>query len=266
LGLRVQAYLGMVSHTPAFATSPSDLSTLALLVFPVWRARAEALWTRAIHAQVVRPFERVVIGAMTVEEASVSLAKMSDVRLTPLGSIAVRNVHEAVAHIAGRMFVRAVLGTDVQLRDIEVYDTEKDVREEEERRTVVDAGRSMGGRSAELVGLLERICTGAFVRHEDIKLSDDLSIENEERGVRILLGAIVLYQGLFPSGLPGPSGIPVVLSPPPSPSRRNSGLRAALRIALDGEVFYNGGPELEEARDRVIDMLVDVDRASRRRV
>jgi hypothetical protein len=265
LGLLVQAYLGMVSHTPAFATSPSDLSTLALLVFPVWRARAEVLWTRATHAQVVRPFERVVIGAMTVEEASVSLAKMSDVRLTPLGSLAVCNVREAVAHIAGQMFVRAVLGADVQSRDIEVYDTEKDVREEEVRRAIVDAGRSMGGRSAELVSLLERICTGAFVRHEDIKLSD-LNIDNEERGVRILLGAIVLYRGLFPSGFPGSSGIPVVLSPPPSPSRRNSGLRAALRIALDGEVFYNGGPELEEARDRVIDMLVDVDRASRRRV
>ncbi|KAI0251933.1 hypothetical protein BJV78DRAFT_1154120 [Lactifluus subvellereus] len=265
-GLRAQAYWGMVSHTPTFATSPSDLSTLALLVFPVWRARAEALWTRAIHARVVRPFEHVVIGTMSVEEASISLAKMSDVRLTPLGSLAVRNVREAVAHIAGRTFVRAVLGPDAQPRDSEVYDTEKDVREEEERRAVVDAGRSMGGRSAELVGLLDRICTGVFVRHEETKLSDDFDIDNEERGVRILLGAIVLYRGLFPSGLPGPSGIPVVLSPPPSPSRRNAGLRAALRVALDGEVFYNGGSELEEARDRVIDMLVDVDRASRRRV
>jgi hypothetical protein len=265
-GLCAQAYWGMVSHTPAFATSPSDLSTLALLVFPVWRARAEALWTRGIHARVVRPFERAVIGAMTVEEASISLAKMSDVRLTPLGSLAVHNVREAVAHIAGRTFVRAVLGTDAQSNDGEVYDTEKGAREEEERRAVVDAGQSMGGRSAELVGLLERICTGMFVRHEEIKLPDDLDIDNEERGVGILLQAIVLYRGLFPSGLPGSSGIPVVLSPPPSPSRRNAGLRAALRVALDGEVFYNGGSELEEARDRVVDMLVDVDRASRRRV
>ena len=265
-GHRAQAYWGMVSHTPTFATSPSDSSTLALLVFPVWRARAEALWTRAIHARVVRPFERRVIGTMTVEEASISLAKMSDVRLTPLRSLAVRNLREDVAHIAGRTFVRAVLGLDAQSRNSEVYDTEKDVREEDARRAVIDAGRSMGGRSAELVGLLDRICTGVFVRYEETKLSDDFDIDNEERGVRILLGAIVLYRGLFPSGLPGLEGIPVVLSPPPSPSRRNAGLRAALRVALDGEVFYNGGLELEEARDRVIDMLVDTDRASRRRV
>ena len=257
----------MISHTPAFATSSNDLSTLALLVFPVWRARAEALWTRATHAQVVRPFDRVVIGAMTVEEASISLAKMSDIRLTPLGSLAVRNVREAVAHIAGRTFVRAVLGADSQSRDSDVYDTEKDVCEEEERRAVVEVGRSMGGRTAELVDLLERVCTGVFVRHEETtEPSDDDFVNHEGREVRILLGAIVLYRGLFPSGWPGSSSIPVVLSPPPSPSRRNAALRSALRVALDGEVFYKGGSELEEARDRVIDMLVDMDRASRRRV
>lgn len=263
-GLRAQAIWGMVSHTPAFSTSPGDLSTLALLVFPFWRARAAVLWTRAIHARVVRPFERVVLSAMTVEEASISLAKASNVQLSPLNSLAEFSVRKAVAHIAGRTFVRDVLGTDAQLGDSEVYDTEKDAREEEERRAVVDAGRSMGGRSAELVGLFECICTGIFVRYEDTQPSDD-SVD-EERGVRMLLGAIVLYRGLFPSGLPGPLGVPVVLSPPPSPSHRNAGLRAALRVALDGEVFYNDGLELEKARDRVIDVLVDVDRASRKRV
>ncbi|KAH9990958.1 hypothetical protein BJV74DRAFT_987748 [Russula compacta] len=265
-GLRAQAYWGMVSHTPAFATSPGDLSTLALLVFPIWRARAAALWTRAIHARVVRPFERAVIGAMSIEEASTSLARASDVRLSPLSSLAVRYVHKVVARLAGRTFVRAVLDADAQHSENEAYDTEKDAREEEERCAVVDAGRSMGGSSAELVSLLECICTGMFVRYKDTQPSDDSDVDDEERGVRMLLGAIVLYRGLFPSGLPGSSGVPVVLSPPPSPSHRNAGLRAALRVALDGEVFYNGGSELEDARDRVIDMLVDVDRASRRRV
>ena len=261
----------MVSHTPAFATSPEDLSTLALLIFPIWRARASALWTRAIHARVVRPFERAVLSTMTIDEASISLAKASNVRLSPLGSLAVCNVYRAVVHLAGRAFVRAVLDADAQLSDSEVYDAEKDTREdcrEEERRAVVNAGRSMGGFSAELVDLLERICTGMFVRYEDTQPSDDSDTDEEERDIRTLLGAIVLYRGLFPSGLGLTSsvGLPVVLSPPPSPSRRNTGLRAALRVALDGEVFYNGGPDLEEARDRVIDMLVDADRASRRRV
>jgi hypothetical protein len=252
----------MVSHTPAFTTSPGDLSTLALLVFPIWRARAVVLWTRAIHVRDVRPFERAVLSAMTVEEASISLAKASNVHLSPLGSLVEHNVRKAVAHLAGRTFVRAVLGADSQL-DSKVYDKQKEAHEE--WRAIVDAGRSMGGRSAELVDLLECICTGMFVRYEDTQTPED-SVDEEERSVRMLLGAIVLYRGLFPSGLPGSSGVPVVLSPPPSPSRRNAGLRTALRVALDGEVFYHGGPELEEARDRAIDMLVEVDRASRRRV
>ena len=266
LGLRVQAYWGMLSHTPVFATSPGDLSTLALLVLPIWRARAAALWTRAIHARVVRPFERAILSTMTIDEASISLAKESNVRLSPLGSLAMRKVRKVVVHLAGRTFVRAVLSADAQLGDSEIINAEKDALEEEERRAVVDAGRSLGGSSAELVDLLERVYMGMFVRYEDIQPSDDSDIDEEERGVRTLLGAIVLYRGLFPSGLPSSFGIPVVLSPPPSPSRRNTGLRAALRVALDGEVFYNGGSELEGARDRAIDMLVDADRASRRRV
>jgi len=202
---------------------------------------------------------------MSIDEASISLAKASNIRLSPLGSLAVCKVHKAVLHLAGRTLVRAVLGADAQVGESEVYEAEKDAREEEERRAVVDAGRSMGGSSAELVDLLERVCMGMFVRYEDTQRPDDSDID-EERDVRTLLGAIVLYRGLFPSGLPSSMGIPVVLSPPPSPSRRNTALRAALRIALDGEVFYNGGLELEEARDRVVDMLVDADRASRRRV
>ncbi|KAI0264701.1 hypothetical protein BC834DRAFT_251660 [Gloeopeniophorella convolvens] len=265
-GLRAQAYWGMVSRTSTFAPSPGDLATLALLVFPVWRSRAAALWARANRARVVRPFERAVIGAMTVEEACKSLAKTHNARLSPLGSLAVRNVRKAVAHVAGRTFVRAVLGADVRAGESEVYDAEKDAREEEERRAVVDAGRSMGGRSAELVGLLERICTGAFVRAEETALLDDAECDAEERGVRTLLGALVLHRALFPSGLQGGAGVSIMLSPPPSPSRRNAGLRAALRVALDGEVFYGGDGDLEEARDRVVDMLVEVDRASRRRV
>lgn len=256
----------MVSHTPTFAPSPGDLSTLALLVLPVWRARATALWTRANHARVVRPFERAVIGAMTVEEASTSLAKTCNDRLSPLNSLAVRNVRKAVVHVAAQTFVDAVLGPDVQSGNSEFFGAEKDTREEVERQAVVDAGRSLGGCSAELVDLLERICNGAFVRYEEIEHSNDSDTDDEERGVRMLLSAVVLYRQLFPSALPGSSGVSVVLSPPPSPSRRNAGLRAALRVALDSEVFYSGGSMLEEARDRVIDTLVDVNRASRRRV
>ncbi|KAI9441592.1 hypothetical protein H4582DRAFT_2096935 [Lactarius indigo] len=214
LGVCSQAYWGMVSHNPAFATSPGGLSTLALLVFSVWRTRATNLLMRANHVRLVRPFERPVIGAMTVEEASVNLAKTCNVRLSPLSSIAVRNVHKAVAHVAAWTFVDAVLGPDVQSGDTEVYGTE-DAHEEVERRAVIDAGRPLGGRS---VDLLERIYNGAFIRHE-IEHSDDSDTDDEEWGVRMLLSAIVLCRRPFPSALPGSSGVSIVLSPSPSPSR-----------------------------------------------
>jgi hypothetical protein len=66
--------------------------------------------------------------------------------------------------------VHAVLGADAQLGDNEVIDAEKDAREGEGRRAVVDAGRSMGGPSMELVDLLEPVCA----------LSDVMTSNTEE--------------------------------------------------------------------------------------
>ncbi|TFY50114.1 hypothetical protein EVG20_g11712 [Dentipellis fragilis] len=65
----------------------------------------------------------------------------------------------------------------------------------------------------------------------------------------------------------------LILSPPPSPSRRNARMHTALRVALDSEVFEAGagagteglGCRLEDARDRVVDMLVEADRVGRGR-
>ncbi|KAH9972318.1 hypothetical protein BGW80DRAFT_1459933 [Lactifluus volemus] len=74
-----------------------------------------------------------------------------------------RNVCEAIAHIAGQTFVCAVLGADSQSRDSDIYDTKKDVCEEEERCAVVEVGQSMGGRTVELVDLLKHVCTSVFV-------------------------------------------------------------------------------------------------------
>lgn len=56
-GNRVQAYLGAMSHMPAFSPQPSDLATLALLALPLSAARAESLWEKAAAARVVRPAE-----------------------------------------------------------------------------------------------------------------------------------------------------------------------------------------------------------------
>jgi hypothetical protein len=58
---------------------------------------------------------------------------------------------------AHQTFVPAVLGVDSQSRDSDMYDTKKDVCKEEDRYMVVEAGQSMGGRTVDLVDLLERV-------------------------------------------------------------------------------------------------------------
>ncbi|KAI0064902.1 hypothetical protein BV25DRAFT_1914055 [Artomyces pyxidatus] len=267
-GTRIQAYWGMLARTSAFNASPGDLATLALLVRPLWRSRAEGFWTRAARARVVRPFERAVVGGMSIDEAAHRVASLETREMNPLGALAVMTVREGVRRVAGRMFVRAVLsGRDADGEA--VYDAEKEAREEDERRDVVDAGRSMGGTCAELVGLLERVTAGIFVRHEDVFPSEDDDEDDQtEHDARMLLGALVVYRRLFPSSLSG-GAVPVILSPPPSPSPKTAGLRAVLRVALDSDVFNGEGEEangLEDAKDHVVDMLVAADWEGRRRV
>ncbi|KAH9972299.1 hypothetical protein BGW80DRAFT_382508 [Lactifluus volemus] len=75
-------------------------------------------------------------------------------RRWPLSAPLSRSSASARAH---QTFVPAVLGVDSQSRDSDMYDTKKDVCKEEDRYMVVEAGQSMGGRTADLVDLLERV-------------------------------------------------------------------------------------------------------------
>ena len=103
----------------------------------------------------------------------------------------------------------------------------------------------------------------------------------DEAEIRALLTATLIYRRIFPSTIPactlagGAGGAPAfVLSPPPSPSRRNAKLHMLLRTALGSPAFESGadgrledpelGGALEDARDRVVDMLVDFERGCRR--
>lgn len=99
----------------------------------------------------------------------------------------------------------------------------------------------------------------------------------------------MLYRRVFPSSIlncvsaSGAEPVSFILSPPPSPSRKNPELLYSLRMALGSPVFeYTSesaeaesesqndderlGLALEDARDRVIDMLVDGERAGRGRM
>ena len=176
------------------------------------------------------------------------------------------------------------------------------MKEEQERKETVEAGKSIGGRTAELAVLLDRIWDTGFCSQEDMLPTRprhshcdshgrnpdvDVDCEDEqdlasqdEAEIRALLTATLIYRRIFPSTIPAcaPSsagGAPAfILSPPPSPSRKNAQLHMALRTALGSPAFESGadgrledpelGAALEDARDRVVDMLVDFERACRR--
>lgn len=298
-----------------FATSTSDLTTLALIILPVSRGKASELWDRARNQEVLRPYERVVLSTMSVEDAADWLARWQRwhdterrhrcaacEKRTPLGILAAIITRERLRKHAAAMFVRTVVprGSRVEAdeaysRDAEdlvaEFDPEQEERDDEERRETIEAGKSIGGRTAELATLLERIWDTGFCAHEDITLdsrsarggrvAEDFGCEDghdlarsDESEIRTLLSATLIYRRIFPSSFPScATAVSVILSPPPSPSRKNLALHVSLRAALASSAFdfdaerlkdERLGGALEDARDRVNDMLTALERSVRR--
>ncbi|OCH84234.1 hypothetical protein OBBRIDRAFT_799259 [Obba rivulosa] len=322
---RLQTYWCMSWHISTFSASTTDLSTLALIIRPVSHNKAVALWEQARKREFLRAHEHLVLNSMSVDDAAAWLAKWQRwheterkgrcaacEKRTPLGVLAAILLRERLRRHAAALFVRTVVRNEVRaeagadeggaddalsVSDAYVYDAEKDFKEEQERRETVEAGRSIGGRTAELAVLLERIWDAGFCTHEDVlparahghahghgdadvgadcEDARDLA-STDEAEIRALLSATIIYRRIFPSTFPACAGAPAVsfvLSPPPSPSRRNAALHMALRTALGSPAFEfagSGRPEderlavaLEDARDRVVDMLVELERACRK--
>lgn len=356
---RLQTYVGMSWHISRFAVSTTDLATLALIILPVFPSRASVLWERACvrvkdGQGAAKVEEKMVLECMGVEEAAGWLERWrvwresadggkgrkrcaACERRTPLGVLGAILVRERLRKHAAALFVRTVVparsredwdeyGEDVAEGDAYVFDAEREWKDEQERKETVAAGRSIGGRTAELAILLERIWETGWCAQDDIIPLSTSSVshphshahtdadadaeenddDNEEQDctdsqedlastdeseIRTLLRATLVYRRLFPSTSSLPScnttAVPFVLSPPPSPSRKNAELHVTLRAALGSPAFEYGqghgqtqrhgrdgsdakleneklSAALEDARDRVVDMLVDLERACRR--
>lgn len=299
-------------HVSTFATSTSDLSTLALIILPVSRTKAAELWSRARNQEVLRPYEKIVLSNMSVEDAAEWLSRWHQwhdterkgrcaacEKRTPLGVLAAIMTRERLRKHAAAMFVRTVVpsGSRVEMDDgysrdsgdcASVYDPEQEDRDDHERRETIEAGKSIGGRTAELAIFLERIWDTGFVAHEDIlphsgphQSEEEFECEDghdlarsDEAEIRTLLSATLIYRRIFPSSFPScATAVSVILSPPPSPSRKNLALHVSLRAALASSAFdfdaerlkdERLGTALEDARDRVNDMLTALERSVRR--
>lgn len=254
---------------------------------------------RMRNGAVCKPYEAFVLDSMGVDDAAKQIAEIStftdvrpkdevqggdedgeerreaDAACSPLGVLAGHMVREHVRKQAEEAFLQCVLGgTKEDAKGLANGDCqETDV----EMRRIVAAGRSLDEPTVALVDVFEKVCNPAWSHLAHSIASDDRN--GKDADILALLHATVLYRRIFPSTLlhlpsTGDSGRPSdsassssisislipMLSPPPSPSRKNAAMHLSLRRALDSAAF-DGGDALEDARDRVVDMLTSSETA-----
>jgi hypothetical protein len=166
----------MHSRISVFKASSTELLTLALIFHPLFNSKANTLWSKARKTEFVRPFERLVLSALTLEEAAERLAAIQcngdSAKHSPIGLLATTLFRERLKHVSV-LFVRTVLPAHNQngTKDNWVH-TEQDNTEEEKRKETIDAGKSLGGRSRVLAEALEKIWSTGVDDVEDL-LDDD---------------------------------------------------------------------------------------------
>ena len=281
----------MAWHISTFSASAVDLTTLALVIRPVAGSRASYLWEQARRKEILRPYERLVLDSMGVSEAA-SLVQMwcrtgfqreHHSPLTILGETLVRRKIKKHAQLLFVQSVDKALHKDDDSSDTDESTDERylltagtEAESEVERLRIIQAGKSLGGSTADLAVALEKLLDlGTFelpeASHSDVDYED----------IRALLSAIALCREVFRTSLvhAGTSecdtpSISVILTPPSSPSPRDFRPHQALRKVLGGSVFETSAEAdqesdslamaVENARDSVVDMLVDLRAASRR--
>ena len=187
-------------------------------------------------------------------------------------------VKQRIKQHLGKLFVGSVYGSKS-----EKDDKESAKRKEGEMKRTIDAACELGGQVEDLGRVLEKVgkTPGAALDHITLNLNKDVdfsqSQDSMDTHIDALLSALVLYPRVFlnPLQLAGCSS--ALLSPPPSPTLRSGGkgtrMVHALRQALGSRVFEDGdgdgvegeeeGGRLEDARDRVVDLIVEMERRSR---
>ncbi|KAF9239272.1 hypothetical protein BU15DRAFT_46870, partial [Melanogaster broomeanus] len=282
---QVYNYFSSVSVSPgsevASTTLISDFCTLALLAqalpLPFAQVRSQAFWSRArglVESAVAPTFECLVFDNMTVEEAVESLTSTKPAPgSSPITVLASTFLHRRLHTHAASLFIHRVTrdhGTDSDFPSHEVSKA---------WRATVTFGRCLGGDIALLSDAFAKVWEGGEV---NINLGR-LEVGPVNEDIRALLNAMVLYNRVFAprevlcqADIPNAAtSVAFILSPPPSPPSRkdsNADVVLQLRRALGSNVFEESGESsadgesLEDARDRVVDMIVNLERGRRSRV
>ncbi|KAG1869141.1 hypothetical protein C8R48DRAFT_700359 [Suillus tomentosus] len=261
--LRLSSMLGTSGKTTQHA---SDLATLALLAhsLPAFyiKDRSQRLWKRA-RVGVVRPYERLVLETLSLSEAALTLTSSPPTTsLTPLGALATTLLRQRLRSHTSKLFVQTVTHSHS-----DPLSQSHDVEQEARWNETINAGRSLGG----VIGAISD--SFAKVRENDVLNVKDLVVDDED--IKIVLNTIVLFRRIFPSRILCCDGtndeVSFILSPPPSPPARGPQKEVVmqLRRALGSSVFEEQSEdrdELEDSRDRAVDMLVEYERRGRSRV
>ncbi|KAH0834864.1 hypothetical protein J3R83DRAFT_10492 [Lanmaoa asiatica] len=263
---RLSHRLGSAGTEMASETLVSDLCTLALLAqsLPFSETRSQALWTRAsglAESVEISAYQRLVLGSMTVEGAMECLTTSKPLPgSSPIASLASSLLCKRLHSHASSLFIHCV--SQGPESNFEFPSTE-------DSRTwsaTLSYGRSLGGDIGMLSDTLAKVWQDGWFTLD----IDDLKVDAANEDVLALLRATVLYSQVFASQF--------VPSPPPSPPRKAGGKESEadvvlhLRRVLGSNVFEESGESnldgfsLEDARDRVVDMIVNLQRERRTRV
>ncbi|PPQ88539.1 hypothetical protein CVT25_009919 [Psilocybe cyanescens] len=296
---RLQIYRSISAWTNA---TTSQLVTISVAVQHtpgvlggIARMKARAIWAAA-KAQAqnrlpIRKYESLVFRELDLDGASALLSTATtgdksdgERAFAPVEVLACLVIKDRIKKHLGRLFVNVVSAEDVVLED-ESKEKEKEKEEREWRRTI-DAARELGGRVSVLGTMFERVWKASPSALEDaeLELGEGEGGEDEISEIRALLVAVILYRRLFDYGCASPSSSTstLLMSPPPSPTSKTalkrSGMMLALRTALGSRVFEDTEAEkqgegeeegelsvgLEDAKDRVVDLIVELERKERR--
>ncbi|KAJ7176474.1 hypothetical protein C8R46DRAFT_1188344 [Mycena filopes] len=240
----------------ADAATDAHRRLLALLVRPVplLGARlARGLWD-GVEEAAVRV--RVGVGANASTQYGKNGGGNGVLRRLEEGAVVAR-----LRGVAGRAFVRGVFGAPAlsSSQDDESSESKEQTRkEEEEERAALDCARRLGGRVGALgerVGAVVRGSTSTSTSTFVLEDNEEEDGDDEHGDVERLLRAILLYRRVFGS----PTASVNSSSSPVSAKDASDVLaRRALRRTLgsgDTDVFEEAGAAVEDARDRVVDLL-----------
>jgi len=223
---------------------------------------------------------------------------------TPLEVLGCLIVRERVKKHMGRLFVQVVAANATERVSMMNGEEEEEYREEEAaRRMTVDAARELGGSVERLGKAFERVWKTTITVDDDelfsyfvAGLESSSSSDQDSDEIKALFTALVLYRRAFgTTDLHPCDPSSTLLSPPPSPTMRGSvkytRMLLELRKALGNRVFEDEDDDddtdgvegesddmevggyvsscvlgLEDARDQVVDMIVDVERRGKRGV